>query len=239
MELVAPWSAQHLFLLLHQFNDSDDNVLANARLEKDQSFFPASTNSYISAVSMRISLFGNNEGTGYAYKYLPPSWFISASMPDAGGRSAADLESERWVDSRLGAARWEFRSDEEHHLTLAPLYDLAGNSLAEKVELHSFTEMLCAELNHYRINRDSFLELPTTDGTFRIQLLDNPSKYLQGPGWGKNGLQTLRGRVTEVSDPQNIFRGSKEGIDNHLSYIRMGEGQFNEGFLSIPWLVVF
>ena len=81
MELIAPWSSQHLFLVLHQYNDTDDDVLASAFLEKDQPFFPASTNSYISAVSLRISLFGNNSGTGYAYKCLPPNWFIAVDKP--------------------------------------------------------------------------------------------------------------------------------------------------------------
>ena len=76
-ELVSPWSSQHIYLVLHQYNDGDDNVLARAFLEKDQPFFPASTSSYISAVSLRISLYGNTDGTGYAYQYLPPDWFIA------------------------------------------------------------------------------------------------------------------------------------------------------------------
>ena len=80
-ELVAPYSRKHLYIVLHQYNDSDEPQLARAQVIKDSSFFPASTSTYIAAEAFRISLFGNPE-SGYCYQYVPPDWFIAADIDD-------------------------------------------------------------------------------------------------------------------------------------------------------------
>ena len=82
-ELVAPFSKQHLFLTLSQYNKKDEAVLARAEIHKDQSFFPASTGSFLASESFRLSLFGNPK-SGYVYQYIQPEWFISATRIDPG-----------------------------------------------------------------------------------------------------------------------------------------------------------
>ena len=224
MELIAPWSSQHLFLVLHQYNDSDDNVLASAFLEKDQPFFPASTNSYISAVSLRISLFGNNDGTGYAYKYLPPEWFIAVDMPDDPDEKADEAQAE-WAPSHLGAWTWNF-NEEVKTVTLIAKTDLDNNELGTTVPLHNFTELMCAELNQNKVNRDAVIRMPTTGGHFHLKLQSNPTQLVEGPGWGRNGLQTMRGCVIEVSDHNNKFGEdedtSQSDVDILLQYVEYG-----------------
>ena len=224
MELIAPWSSQHLFLVLHQYNDSDDNVLASAFLEKDQPFFPASTNSYISAVSLRISLFGNNDGTGYAYKYLPPEWFIAVDMSDEPDEKADEAQA-AWVPSHLGAWTWNF-GGEVKTITLVAKTDLANSELGSTVPLHNFTELMCTELNQNKINRDAVIRMPTTGGHFHLKLQSNPTQLVEGPGWGRNGLQTMRGTILEVSDENNRFGededASQSNVDMLLQYVENG-----------------
>ena len=224
MELIAPWSSQHLFLVLHQYNDSDDNVLASAFLEKDQPFFPASTNSYISAVSLRISLFGNNDGTGYAYKYLPPEWFIAVDMSDEPDEKADEAQA-AWVPSHLGAWTWNF-GGEVKTITLVAKTDLANSELGSTVPLHNFTELMCTELNQNKINRDAVIRMPTTGGHFHLKLQSNPTQLVEGPGWGRNGLQTMRGSILEVSDESNRFGEdedtSQSNVDMLLQYVENG-----------------
>ena len=215
MELVAPWSSQHLFLVMHQYNDSDENQLADARIQKDQPFFPASTNTYISAVSLRISLFGNNSGSGYAYRYLPEHWYIAADVPDQNQSQSEELvRPTTFTDTRVGVASFDFINPSNQTISLGVLKNFSGESLANEVNAARFTEVLATELNEYKLNRDAkirFVSDQETSGAmlvYQLQLDDDPTKYIQGGGLGRNGLATLRGAIDEF--PKEGLKPTKD-----------------------------
>ena len=198
MEFVSPWSSQHMWIVLHQYNDTNTMQLANAVVEKDRSFFPASTNSYISAVSLRISLFGNAEGTGYVYQYIPPDWFIAGDKPDekdsSGDMAFVPLE-------KVTAWAYDFRGEHKTISLTTPLSE-------KKADMSDWLSNIAGEINQYRIQKDSLLRMEHTNDSHKayIKILGDPSEHIRGCGMGPQQLAVVRGKIIEISDPDTPKR---------------------------------
>ena len=182
-----------MWIVLHQYNDTNAMQLANAVVEKDRSFFPASTNSYISAVSLRISLFGNAEGTGYVYQYIPPEWFIAGDKPDekdnSGDMTFVPLE-------KVTAWAYDFRGEDKTISLTTPLNE-------NRADMSDWLSNIAGEINQYRIQKDSLLRMSHVNDSHKayIKILGDPSEHIRGCGMGPQQLAVVRGKIIAISEP--------------------------------------
>ena len=200
-ELVAPYSKQHLYLVMHQYNKTDTPVLARAELQKDSSFFPASTNTYIACESFRLSLFGNPI-SGYVYQYVPPDWFIAADVDE---RSFAGT---RWnTESRVRASEYDFRTPntpdfEGNFIDFVAYSEQSGDTFTHEADLSQIVEGFASEFNENRISMNTELGVYSRDAlntsggianVLNVRVTEKPTLKLVGPGFGRQGLGTMRG----------------------------------------------
>ena len=195
-EFVAPYAKQHLFIVLHEYNSTPEPILAQAQVIRDSSFFPASLNTYVAAVSFRVSMFGNPD-SGYVYQYVEPDWNIACELDDDPPEYAI------YEPTDAICTQWDFRNqnqDSKGSLTLAPRLAIAhGVSVPshQTVRLASLIEGSAAEINRYVINNGTALRVPTTGHNFAlVKLTQNPTEKISGPGFGPKGLGMLAGLVT-------------------------------------------
>ena len=207
-ELVASNAKEHLYLVLHQYHDGlatgdTESRLARAHLEKDQPFFVNSSSSNISAVSLRISLFGQVDGRGYKYKNVMPSWFIAADKPSVEAEGAA--EKEQFVASRLHSHVYNFK-EQDKKITLRISKNTGDeDAITKTVALHDLMDSAAGEFNKYKITRNAEVKMAIEENKhYLLKFTDNPVNHLVGPGFGNKGLGSLRGIIKAVSDVQDI-----------------------------------
>ena len=219
-ELVAPYSKQHLYLVMHQYNKSDTPVLARAELQKDSSFFPASTNTYIACESFRLSLFGNPI-SGYVYQYVQPDWLIAADLDKAIFSSA----SKTLDDARVRAQEYDLRGSAVGSLKTFVnfiAYDEAGgNTFAHTADLSKIVECFASEFNENRISMNSEIAihnrdaLNTTGGIanlLNVKVTEKPTLKLTGPGFGRQGLGTMRGYFSTMNPGDSDGTSASKGF---------------------------
>ncbi len=196
-ELVAPFSKQHLFLTLSQYNKTDESVLARCEIHKDQPFFPASSGTFLATESFRLSLFGNPK-SGYVYQYIQPDWFIAATRenPDI-------VEQEFQENTNLCTGQVLFSADNNPAENFIELHAIFQDAEHE-TNLGRILETFAGELNDERFNRNSVIRIPpaqnfTPQQLQNFTLTEKPSLNLRGVGFGPQGLGVLRGTIESLT----------------------------------------
>lgn len=203
-ELVAPYSRKHLYIVLHQYNDQDEPVLARAQVIKDSSFFPASTSTYIAAEAFRISMFGNPD-SGYCYQYVKPDWFIAADVDD----DEVHKTSREYDDCNITLTGLDLRKEDpdtgaevDNWVSLTGNHQMeTGESFTQTSSLGACYRALATEFNDYRVTAGSILKIEDIydDEVFAyVRLKEKPSLHLEGPGFGPNGLGWMRGTIRTI-----------------------------------------
>ena len=195
-EFVAPYSKQHLFIVLHEYNSKPEPIICEARVIRDSAFFPASTNTYVAAMSFRVSMFGNAH-SGFVYQYIPPTYVI-----------AADLDKEsynaEYLDTSMVATEFDLSPEaDENFITMVPTALPVDQSTADAIsvsDISLFIEGSASYINRYMMTDGSVIRVPySSDETSKkyasVSLLTNPSRMLNGPGYGRKGLGTMKGRI--------------------------------------------
>ena len=181
-------------------------MLARASLQKDSSFFPASSSTYIACESFRLSLYGDAI-SGYVYQYVEPDWFIAADEDESDENEATAAKTTEIT--RLRARKYDLRpkdspggQDKDLTVTFGAYLSGDGANFKETCDLGLVVEGFCAELNESRISKNSRIHIyrtPASNDYAEVELSEKPSLKLVGPGFGRQGLGVMRGKILNTS----------------------------------------
>ena len=192
-EFVAPYSKQHLFMVLHKYNPDPEPILATAQVIRDSSFFPASTNTYVAAVSLRLSMFGNPE-SGYVYNYVEPDWRIAIDTEDQ------DVDADGVENTVLIPTAYDLQNENNDNKGTVSLlcdaylrYTYTGSSL-ETNNMGHILEAIAGDVNNYMLTKYAVALIPHSEfETAYVRISQPPAEFLRGPGYGPQGLGTMYG----------------------------------------------
>ena len=204
-EFVAPYSKQHLFIVLHEYNSKPEPILCEAQVIRDSSFFPASTNTYVAAMSFRVSMFGNAD-SGFVYQYIPPEYMIAADLD-----KVDEAYNKKYIETKAVSPEYDFDlSKEKNYITLQPTgaIEATGEETISfaNTNVENLVRGSAGAINKYMITDESVIQIQREkEDTYRtyaeVQLTQNPSLFLNGPGWGAKGLGTMKGKLHFREDP--------------------------------------
>ena len=217
-EFVAPYSKQHLFMVLHKYNADPEPILATAQVIKDSSFFPASQNTYVAAVSFRVSMFGNPK-SGWVYQYIPPDYVIAADLDTT-------HHSEDYINSHVLTPVYDFSGEDEKqgtYITLVPgesegYGDGAVHTGIGSTDISALLEGSAGSINRYMMTDGTVIKVPHTKDDISddykhwekyalVSLTENPSLSLDSVGFGRQGLGVMKGKITFSQGPYDSGDG--------------------------------
>ena len=213
-EFVAPYSKQHMFMVLHKYNPDPEPILATCQVIRDSSFFPASSSSYVAAVSLRLSMFGNPD-SGYVYQYVEPDWRIACDVSE----DRVDLH--KTDTTPLVAYKYDLRNANNDNLGKISLVASKAIRLSEEIasdntnDIGHILESFAGYINNYAIDKNSTVLIPHVDSNndvyrIEVRVVGNPMHLLRGPGYGFEGLGTMRGSG-QLGDRWNVGGSTREG----------------------------
>ena len=221
-EFVAPYSKNHLFIVMHQYNNEDKNVLCRAQVIKDSAFFDTSTNSYIAAESFRLSLFGNAE-SGYCYQFLEPEWFCAADIDEPDEKIDEATIDAPEISTGMCIRSFNYANgDDRHELTMMvnDVHDDGSGTRVSSTNLHldKLTTTLAEAFNKYAITQGSVLQHEHQTNKLIVQLEEDPVAKLVGPGFGEHQLGTCRVSLTfQHPDATNVEAAQEYSFVNDIT----------------------
>ena len=212
-EFVAPYSKQHMFMVLHKYNPGPEPILATCQVIRDSSFFPASSSTYVAAVSLRLSMFGNPH-SGYVYSYVEPDWRIACDV------SEDSVDVHNTDTTPMIAYKYDLRNANTDNLGTISLASGRAMRASEEIlsdetnDIGHILESFAGYVNNYAIDKYSTIQIPHVDTNndvywIEVRVVGNPIHLLRGPGYGFEGLGTMRGGG-QLASHWNVAGSSRE-----------------------------